>query len=93
MRADGSHKTRITSQAPAYADARPTWPPNGRYSEQPTRRQIKVTALPAAVAWARARNAGGSYGSFIVFEGATAPHLTASFREHLRPAQSPTGSC
>ncbi len=44
------------------------------HSEQPTKRQIKVTALPAAVAWAWARNASGTtYGSFIIFEGATAP--------------------
>jgi WD40-like Beta Propeller Repeat len=43
-------------------------------SEQPTKRQIKVTALPAAVAWAWARDATGvSHGSFIIFEGATAP--------------------
>ncbi len=107
MDANGSHKKRITGQAPAYTDARPTWSPNGRYlayvktkkgtgygyltrydtvrhrfatfstpfnSEQPTRRQIKVTALPAAVAWAWARDASGvSFGSFIIFEGATAP--------------------
>jgi hypothetical protein len=112
MRANGSHKRRITSQAPGYTDARPTWSPNGRYlafvktrkgasygyltryntvthgfatfstpynSEQPTRRQIKVTALPAAVAWAWARNAGGvNYGSFIIFEGATAPACASS---------------
>ena len=31
MDANGSHKTRITSQAPAYTDARPSWSPNGRY--------------------------------------------------------------
>jgi hypothetical protein len=31
MEANGSHKTRITSQAPRYADARPSWSPNGRY--------------------------------------------------------------
>ena len=44
------------------------------HSEQPTKRQIKVTALPAAVAWAWARNATGvTFGSFIIFEGATAP--------------------
>lgn len=44
------------------------------HSESPTKRQIKVTALPAAVAWAWARDATGvSHGSFIVFEGATAP--------------------
>jgi hypothetical protein len=44
------------------------------HSEQPTRRQIKVTALPAPVAWAWARNATGvTFGSFIIFEGATAP--------------------
>ena len=107
MRANGSHKHRITGQAPGYTDARPSWSPNGRYlafvktrrgarsgyltrydtktgrfatfstpfhSEQPTTRQIKVTALPAAVAWAWARDATGvSHGSFIVFEGATAP--------------------
>jgi hypothetical protein len=111
MRANGSHKTRITSQAPAYTDARPTWSPNGRYlafvktkngvgygyltrydtathrfatfstpyhSEQPTRRQIKVTALPAAVAWAWAQNTvSHSYGSFIIFEGATAPRCAS----------------
>jgi hypothetical protein len=47
-------------------------------SEQPTRRQIKVTALPAAVAWAWARDATGvSYGSFIIFEGATAPRCAS----------------
>lgn len=112
MNANGSHKTQITSQAPAYTDARPSWSPNGRYlafvkakkgvgygyltrydtvthrfatfstpynSEQPTRRQIKVTALRAAVAWAWARNATGvSYGSFIIFEGATAPRCASS---------------
>jgi len=112
MNANGSHKTRITNQAPAYTDARPSWSPNGRYlafvkakkglgygyltrydtvthrfetvstpdnSEQPTRRQIKVTALRAAVAWAWARNATGeSYGSFIIFEGATAPRCPSS---------------
>lgn len=112
MDANGSHKTKITSQAPAYTDARATWSPNGRYlafvktkkharygyltrydtvmhrfatfstpynSEQPTRRQIKVTALPAAVAWAWARDATGiSYGSFIIFEGATAPPCPSS---------------
>lgn len=44
-------------------------------SEQPTKRQIKVTALPDAVAWAWARDATGvTYGSFIVFEGATEPN-------------------
>lgn len=44
------------------------------HSEAPTKRQIKVTALPAALAWAWARDATGvSHGSFIVFEGATAP--------------------
>jgi hypothetical protein len=44
------------------------------HSEQPTKRQIKVTALPAPVAWAWARNATGvSFGSFIIFEGATEP--------------------
>jgi hypothetical protein len=48
-------------------------------SEQPTRRQIKVTALPAAVAWAWARDASGvTYGSFIIFEGATAPRCASS---------------
>jgi hypothetical protein len=107
MRAGGSHKKQLTSQAPGYTDTRPTWSPNGRFlafvktrrgakfgyltrydtttgktatfstpyhSESPTRRQIKVTALPAAVAWAWARDATGvSRGSFIVFEGATAP--------------------
>jgi hypothetical protein len=31
MRANGSHKIRITDQAPAYTDARPSWSPNGRY--------------------------------------------------------------
>jgi Dipeptidyl peptidase IV (DPP IV) N-terminal region len=111
MAANGSHKTRITDQSPAYTDARPTWSPNGRYlafvktrkgagygyltrydtvthrfatfstpyhSEQPTRHQIKVTALSAPVAWAWARNATGvSSGSFIIFEGATAPACTA----------------
>ena len=112
MNANGSHKTRVTGQAPAYSDARPTWSPNGRYlafvktrkgagfgyltrydtvtgkfatfstpfnSEQPTRRQIKVTALPAAIAWAWARDATGvSSGSFIIFEGATAPPCPSS---------------
>jgi Dipeptidyl peptidase IV (DPP IV) N-terminal region len=43
------------------------------HSEQPTRRQIRVTALPSAVAWAWALNATGvQFGSFIVFEGAGA---------------------
>jgi hypothetical protein len=111
MNAKGSHKTRITSQAPVFTDARPTWSPNGRYlafvktarhakygyltrydtvtkkfvtfsmpyhSESPTKRQIRVTALPAAVAWAWALNATGvTFGSFIVFEGATAPACPA----------------
>jgi Dipeptidyl peptidase IV (DPP IV) N-terminal region len=111
MNANGSHKSRITNQAPAYTDSRPTWSPNGRYiafvktarhakygyltrydtvlkkfvtfsmpyqSEQPTKRQVSVTALPAAVAWAWALNATGqSFGSFIVFEGATAPACPA----------------
>jgi hypothetical protein len=112
MNANGSHKKRITSQAPGYTDARPTWSPNGRYlafvmtrrgaadgyltrydtvtrrfvtfsmpyhSESPTRRQVRVTALPDPVAWARARDASGvTYGSFIVFEGGTAPACPAS---------------
>lgn len=112
MAASGGHKKRITSQAPAYTDARPTWSPNGRYlafvktrrgaryghltrydtttgkfatfstpyhSEAPAKRQIKVTALPAAVARARARDATGvGHGSFIIFEGATAPRCPAS---------------
>jgi WD40-like Beta Propeller Repeat len=38
-------------------------------SESPTRRQVKVTALPDAVAWGRALT-GSSYGSFILVEGA-----------------------
>jgi Dipeptidyl peptidase IV (DPP IV) N-terminal region len=38
-------------------------------SESPTRRQVKVTALPDAVAWSRALT-GSSYGSFILVEGA-----------------------
>jgi hypothetical protein len=47
------------------------------HSEAPTKRQIKVTALPAAVAWAWARDATGvSHGSFIIFEGATAPRCS-----------------
>jgi hypothetical protein len=111
MNANGSHKTRITDQAPAYTDARPSWSPDGRYlafvktqhgfrygyltrydtvtgkfatfsipyhSESPTRRQVKVTARPAAVAWAWALNATGvTHGSFIIFEGATAPPCPA----------------
>lgn len=112
MNANGSHKKRLTDQAPAYTDARPSWSPDGRYlafvktkkgkgfgyltrydtvthklvtfstpshSEQPTKRQIKVTALPAAVAWAWARDATGvTFGSFIIFEGATAPRCPSS---------------
>jgi len=31
MEANGSHKTQITSTAPAFTDSRPTWSPNGRY--------------------------------------------------------------
>ena len=31
MNANGSHKTRLTNQSPAYTDARPSWSPNGRY--------------------------------------------------------------
>lgn len=31
MNADGSHKTQITTAAPAFTAARPTWSPNGRY--------------------------------------------------------------
>jgi Dipeptidyl peptidase IV (DPP IV) N-terminal region len=31
MNANGSHKTRLTNQAPAYTDARPSWSPNGQY--------------------------------------------------------------
>jgi hypothetical protein len=112
MSATGSHKTKLTAQAPGYTDSRPTWSPSGRYlafvltkrgathgyltrydtvthklatfstpyhSDSPTRRQIKITALPAAVAWAWARNAGTGHGSFIVFEGATAPACPAGF--------------
>jgi WD40-like Beta Propeller Repeat len=42
-------------------------------SESPTVRQVKVTALPSAVAWGWALNATGvTYGSFIIFEGAGA---------------------
>ncbi len=39
------------------------------HSENPTARQVKVTALPDAVAWGWALT-GGSYGSFILFDGA-----------------------
>jgi hypothetical protein len=47
-------------------------------SERPTRRQVSVTALPGPVAWAWALNATGkTFGSFIVFEGATAPLCAA----------------
>ncbi len=101
MDANGTGKTQLTSQAPAYTDARPTWSPNGRYLAFVTTRegasygyltrydtvthkfvtftasvtghQAKVTALPAAVAWAWALNAASAYGSFIIFEGATEP--------------------
>jgi dipeptidyl aminopeptidase/acylaminoacyl peptidase len=38
-------------------------------SENPTARQVKVTAVPAPVAWGWALS-GSSYGSFILFEGA-----------------------
>jgi WD40-like Beta Propeller Repeat len=42
-------------------------------SEQPTVRQVKVTALPSAVAWGWALDATGvSFGSFIIFEAAAA---------------------
>jgi hypothetical protein len=42
-------------------------------SEQPTVRQVKVTALSTPVAWGRALDAGGvNFGSFIIFEGAAA---------------------
>jgi dipeptidyl aminopeptidase/acylaminoacyl peptidase len=48
------------------------------HSESPTKRQVSVTALPGPVAWAWALNATGkSFGSFIVFEGATAPECPA----------------
>jgi hypothetical protein len=107
MAASGQDKTRITSAAPGYTDARPSWSPNGRYlafvktkrgqaygyltrydtvthhfatfstpyhSEQPTARQIKVTALPDPVAWGWAYTGTaddpGTPGSFILFEGA-----------------------
>ena len=103
MRANGSHKRRVTHAAPGFTDARASWSPNGRYlafvktarhhasgfltrydtaahrlvtfstpfeSEQPTTRQVKVTALPAAVAWTRATDPGSSPGYFILFEGA-----------------------
>ncbi|HSZ46775.1 MAG TPA: DPP IV N-terminal domain-containing protein [Streptosporangiaceae bacterium] len=110
MNANGSHKARITDQAPGYTDSRPSWSPNGRYlafvktkrgvkygyltrydtvtrkfatfstpyhSEAPTRRQIKVTALPGAVAWTWTPN-GDTHGSFIIFQGATAPACPAN---------------
>ncbi len=48
-------------------------------SEHPTRRQVKVTALPAAVAWTRARNAADKPGYFILFEGARKPLCMAHF--------------
>jgi len=49
------------------------------HSESPTVRQIKVTALPTAVAWAWARDATGvSRGSFLIFEGATAPRCPSA---------------
>jgi hypothetical protein len=31
MNANGSHKKRLTDSAPAYADSRPSWSPNGSY--------------------------------------------------------------
>lgn len=31
MNAGGGHKQQLTSAAPAYTDARPSWAPNGRY--------------------------------------------------------------
>lgn len=31
MNANGSHKTQVSSAAPAFTDARPSWSPNGRY--------------------------------------------------------------
>lgn len=41
-------------------------------SEQPTRRQVKVRALPEPIAWAWALSSDMvTYGSFIVFEGAS----------------------
>jgi dipeptidyl peptidase IV (DPP IV)-like protein len=49
------------------------------HSERPTRRQVAVTALAAPVAWGRALNATGTtFGSFIIFEGATAPACPGS---------------
>jgi hypothetical protein len=48
------------------------------HSESPTRRQIKVKALAAPVAWAWAQSAGGgSNGSFIVYEQSTYPACTS----------------
>jgi hypothetical protein len=106
MNGNGSHKKRITDQAPGYYDSRPTWSPDGRYlafvkskrgkgwgyltrydiatrkfatfstpyqSENPTARQVKVTALAAPVAWAWAQSASPQFGSFIIFEQATYP--------------------
>lgn len=31
MNANGSNKTRLTNQAPAFTDSRPAWSPNGKY--------------------------------------------------------------
>jgi hypothetical protein len=48
------------------------------HSEQPTRRQVRVTALPAPVAWGWAAN-GTEFGSFILFEGTGRPFCRAHY--------------
>lgn len=48
------------------------------HSEQPTVRQVKVTARPAPVAWGWAADASG-FGSFILFEGSGRPFCQANF--------------
>jgi hypothetical protein len=48
-------------------------------SEQPTIAQVKVTALPAAVAWTQARNAASKPAFFLLFEGTGHPFCMAHF--------------
>lgn len=48
------------------------------HSEQPTVRQVKVTALPAPVAWGWAES-GSEFGSFILFEGSGRPFCQAHY--------------
>jgi hypothetical protein len=60
------------------------------HSEGPTRRQVKVTALPRPVAWAWAAN-GDDFGSFILFQGAGATFCSAHracLNAYGRPSQS-----